>query len=258
MGERHNGVLVQPFPVTQWSLVDRACRGDGDFRREALAVLLHRYLPALRAHLVVTRRMRPEEADDLLQGFVADKIIERNLLDGAAPGRGKFRSFLLATLNNYAVSAHRERTAAKRAPTQGLAALGEAAESVAGAGDDPSEQFAYAWARETVAHALRRMRLECESTGRHDLWRVFECRVVRPALEGAEPVEYAALVRELRLATPLHACSLLTTAKRMFQRNLRAVTADYTADQTGAESELRELREILSRGGAQSALPSRR
>ena len=251
MSKQHDSVRIQPFPATQWSLVDRARQGDDGLRRQALAVLLHRYLPALRAHLVLARRMPPDRADDLLQNFVADKIIERNLLASAAPGRGKFRTFLLATLNNYTISAHRCAAAAKRAPADRVAELGEAAaaEQVAG-GADPSEQFTYAWAKETVGEAVRRMRQECDSSGRADVWRVFEARVVRPALEGVEPVAYERLVRELGLAAPLQACSLLVTGKRMFLRNLRAVAGEYADDGAdGADSEIRELREILSRGG---------
>ena len=258
--EQHNSARGHAFPATQWSLVDRARQSDVDLRRAALAVLLCRYMPALRAYLVLTRRMPQEQADDLLQDFVADKIIERNLLASAEPERGRFRSFLLATLNHYAISAHRSAAAAKRAPAEGVAPLGDAADDhPAGAGADPAEQFNYAWARETIAEALRRMRLECDASGRADLWTVFAGRVVRPAMDGAEPLAYDAIVAELRLATPLQACSLLTTAKRMFLRNLRAVAAEYTADEAGAESEILELREILSRGGrAESTRTPRR
>src|SRR5947208_3626715 len=103
----------ESFPATQWSLVDRARQQDTGARDDALAKLLERYLPALRAHLTLEKRIRPpERADDLLQGFVADKIIEQRLLDHADEGRGKFRSFLLVTLNNYVISQHRGDNAA--------------------------------------------------------------------------------------------------------------------------------------------------
>jgi RNA polymerase sigma-70 factor (ECF subfamily) len=118
---------LQPFPATQWSLVDRARQTDEGGRREAMSDLLVRYLPALRAHLVAERGMPRQRVDDLLQGFVADKIIEQRLLDHAQEGRGKFRSFLLVTLNHYIISEHRSESAAKRSPITGLAELGEMA-----------------------------------------------------------------------------------------------------------------------------------
>jgi hypothetical protein len=76
--------------------------------------------------------------------------------------------------------------------------------------------------------------------------------VVLPSFEGSAPVGYETLVRELKLSSPLAACSLLCTAKRMFSRNLRAVAEEYTEPGAGADSEIEELRRILADGGAQS------
>ncbi|MGH7214464.1 MAG: hypothetical protein ACREIT_06850, partial [Tepidisphaeraceae bacterium] len=94
------------FPSTHWSLVDRAGRApDGSDRREALANLLHRYLPALRCHLIYTRRLDTQTADDLLQAFLADKILEQNTLRHAEQSRGRFRGFLVTALDHF-VSNH--------------------------------------------------------------------------------------------------------------------------------------------------------
>src|SRR4051794_36682601 len=94
------------FPTTRWSLVARAGE-SGDAaeaaRREALGVILGRYLPALRAHLLA-RRVPAGWVDDLLQGFIADKVIEYNLLGYADRGRGKFRTFLLTALDRFAAN----------------------------------------------------------------------------------------------------------------------------------------------------------
>jgi RNA polymerase sigma-70 factor (ECF subfamily) len=246
---------LQPFPATQWSLVDRARQTDEGARREAMSDFLLRYLPALRAHLIAERRMTRERSDDLLQGFVADKIIEQHLLDHAQQGRGKFRSFLLTTLNNYVISQHRSENAAKRLPIAGLAGLGEMAHQVAG-GEDPAESFHVAWARELIAEALRRMNAECVQSQRNDLWTIFQGRVVRPAYEGEEPVGYEQLVKELSLAAPLEACRLLTTAKRMFSRNLRSVASEYAGDQGDTDAEIEDLRKTVADAKTPLARPT--
>src|SRR5882762_2956273 len=80
---RENAIDVARFPSTQWSLVGRAGHITGTRRREALGTLLRRYMPALRAHLVLAKRISPDHADDLVQGFVTDKMIEQNLLGKA-------------------------------------------------------------------------------------------------------------------------------------------------------------------------------
>ena len=85
---REDAAIAIRFPSTQWSLVGRAGQMTGERRREALATVLHRYMPALRAHLVLGRRIPPDRADDLIQGFIADKMIEQNLLSTAEQNRG--------------------------------------------------------------------------------------------------------------------------------------------------------------------------
>jgi DNA-directed RNA polymerase specialized sigma24 family protein len=179
-----------PFPHTQWSLVEQAChRSDADTSAAALSALLQRYLPALRAHLIQNRHVAPDHADDLLQGFVADKIIEQRMLDHAREHRGKLRTFLLATLNNYVVSHHRHDHALKRLPVGGVGGITELDDiDATAAGGDPAWAFNVAWARQLLGEALDRMRAECDSSGRADLWAIFEGRVVLPAFEGAEPI----------------------------------------------------------------------
>ena len=249
---QESGGSFRRFPATEWSLIDRAARSDDSVSRPALADLLQRYLPALRAHLIGDRRMVADRADDLLQGFVADKIIEQDLLAQAQRERGKFRSFLLTTLDRYVISLHRSESALKRRPAGGLAELNDVAHALA-SGDSPAEQFNLVWARELIAEALRRMRAECEAGGRKDIWMVFDARVVRPCFDGQPPVEYPVLVEQLLLKTPMDACRLLTTGKRMFSRNLRAVATEYTSGDDGSvEEEIAELRRILAQCGAQS------
>lgn len=238
------------FPTTQWSLVQRACQTDEAGRREALAALLQKYLPALRSYLITAKHISPQRADDLVQGFIADKIIEQNMLDHARQGKGKFRSFLMVTLNNYVISHHRGEAAAKRAPAQGFAVLDEHAVQVEG-GDDPAEQFNAAWARQLVAEALKRMQAECEQSQRADLWAIFQGRVLRPAFEGQPATDYSELVQQLGLNAPLEACRLLTTAKRMFSRNLRAAASEYASNDGDTGAEIDDLRRILASMGAQ-------
>lgn len=235
------------FPATQWSLVERAKRTDPPTQREALSLLLTRYLPALRTYLSTAKRVSAERADDLLQGFVTDKIVEQNLLSQAKQERGRLRSLLMVALDRYIVSHHRSETAAKRAPVGGVGTLAEGGYDVQAPNADALQSFNVEWARGLIAEAVARTKAECEQGDRTDLWRIFDARVVGPSLYGHEPVAYQQLVEELGLATPLQACALLTTAKRMFARNLRHVAAEYAGeDEVAIESELGDLRRIVS------------
>jgi RNA polymerase sigma-70 factor (ECF subfamily) len=245
MGAESNDIT--PFPQTQWTLLGRAGEITSDGQRQALGDLLRRYLPALRTHLLLQRRLPPERADDLLQAFVSRKVLEQRLIRKADRGRGTFRSFLLRSLNNFVNDELRHDRAAGRSPDGGppldldeQAGLGDAG------ADDPSATFDVAWAREVLSEAVAAMRGECQATRREDIWGVFEGRVLLPSMEGAEPAGYEELIRRFGLASPEQASNVLTTAKRMFARALRSAVAKY-ADAGDVETEIRDLKTILAR-----------
>lgn len=232
------------FPTTHWSLVAEVGLSDADARRAALERLLVRYLPALRAHLLWGKRLPPEEADDLLQEFVAGKIIERGLIGRADAALGKFRTFLLAALDRFAIDESRRQTAKKRSPEDAPLGIGERGDLIA-APPQPSDAFDVAWARSVLAEALKRMREECEAAGRADVWGVFQCRLLEPSLQGTAPVDYEELVARFGLQSPSQASNVLVTAKRMFARALRSVVGEYALGDEEIEAEIRELREVL-------------
>jgi DNA-directed RNA polymerase specialized sigma24 family protein len=234
------------FPTTHWSLVARVGHDAAEARREALGELLVRYLPALGAHLVHGKRLSPADADDLLQDFVATKIIERELIGRADAQLGKFRTFLLTALDRFLIDRIREQAAQKRSPAADrLRPLGDQADQLQA--EEHCDAFDLAWARNVIAETVRLMRAECEASSRMDVWGVFECRLLGPLLNSAEPVEYDELVAKLGLQSPSQASNLLITAKRMFARLMRAVVGEYALGPAEIESEIGELMEILGR-----------
>lgn len=232
------------FPTTQWTGVRHAGQGGAD-GAEALARLLPKYLRPLQAHLVLQRKIPPDRAEDLLQSFVAEKVLERNLVGGAVRERGRFRTFLLVALDRFVSNQFRNERCAKRSPGCGAAAA-EAAEHVADDAPGPAEVFQVAWARQVLADAASRMEQECRSGGRGDIWEVFEARVLAPTLEGAEPVAYEQLAQRHALADVEAARNLLVTGKRMFARSVRGVVREYTGDDGQIDQEIADLRRILA------------
>ncbi len=233
------------FPSTHWSLVAQAAGNPGWVGGEGLDRLLVRYLPPLRAHLVYRKGIAPDRADDLIQEFVACKVLEKGLIGQADRQLGKFRTFLLTALDRFVANRFRDERAMKRAPRDGrLVAIDENAMAMQGH-HDPSDAYDVAWARETIGVALDRMRAECETTGRADVWGLFECRVIAPILEGAESIDYRELVERFRLQSPQQAANLLITAKRMYARILRTVVGEYARDDQEVDAEIAELREAL-------------
>lgn len=239
------------FPVTRWSLVERAGHGSSVVRRQALTELINRYLPALRSHLVLRKRVPPDRADDLLQAFLSDKVLEDRLLKKAEAQRGRFRTFLLTALDHFIISEHRKATARKRSPEH-LQSLGDDPEELGQLGvssePEPSREFDVAWARQLLSEALAEMQAQCVETHRRDVWGVFEQRVLKPMLEDEPPMDYDQLCKQYDLRSVTQASNVLVTAKRMFIRVLREQIAQYEPDEDAIDEEIGELMKALGGG----------
>ena len=90
------------FVTTHWSVVLAAGRSQTTQARAALAELCQTYWYPL--YVYVRRRgYNPHDAQDLTQAFFA-RLLERQSLASADPERGRFRSFMLASMNHFLAS----------------------------------------------------------------------------------------------------------------------------------------------------------
>lgn len=240
---------VNGFPATRWTLIGRAGGADAVARPVAMAELVRAYAPALRAHLTQTVGGDGHRADDLLQGFLADKVLEQRLIGHADPARGRFRTFLLAALDRYVVDVHRHDAARKRSPHGRVLDVDDHRDTLAGRrAATPAEAFDLAWANGVVGEVVATMRDECRLTNRPDLWAVFELRYLNPATDGVAPEPHESIARRLNLGSAQQVSNLLVTAKRMFTRLFRAVVSRYAADKDEMKDEVAELWRTFASG----------
>jgi hypothetical protein len=163
------------------------------------------------------------------------------LIARANPDRGRFRSLLVTSLNNYVVDVYRHQ-----ATTPVAFSLTDSDQISPGIDTDVrSDVFDVAWARELLGDVLRRMQTECTQSRRPDIWGIFESRIVAPILENAKALPYEQLVRRFGFRSPVQAANALVTAKRMFVRILRSVIAEY-AGVSAVDDEIRDLQQILA------------
>jgi len=90
--------VVARFPTTRWTIVSAAGCHSLD-SAGALNELCGAYWFPVYA-FIRRRGYSPEAAEDLSQEFFA-RVLEHDTLSGARRERGKFRSFLLASLTNF-------------------------------------------------------------------------------------------------------------------------------------------------------------
>src|SRR5271155_692938 len=106
----HSG--SRQFATTRWSLVLAAGQRSSPQSSAALATLCENYWYPLYAY-VRRRGHDSDEAQDLTQAFFA-RLLEKNDLAAADPERGRFRSFLLASLKHFLANEWDRQRAQKR------------------------------------------------------------------------------------------------------------------------------------------------
>jgi RNA polymerase sigma factor (sigma-70 family) len=165
------------FVTTRWSMILSAATlgGEEQRARDALAELCRTYWRPIFS-FVRARGHSIEDAQDLTQDFFVT-ILKKNWLHHADRNRGRFRSLLLRSLQNFLINAAEKTHAHKRgggvefiswdnwmaeAPSQ-LSIPVQALDSL-----PPERIFDLTWATAVVEHAFQRLREECESKGK--LW----------------------------------------------------------------------------------------
>jgi RNA polymerase sigma factor (sigma-70 family) len=193
------------FVTTRWSIILSAATGEGGEQkaRNALAELCRTYWRPIFS-FVCQRGYSIEDAQDLTQDFFV-KILEGQWLEHADPNRGRFRSLLLKSLQNFLVNAAERTHTRKRggdvefvswddwmaeAPSE-LSIPAQALDSL-----PPERLFDLRWATTVVEQALRRLREECEGKGRLRLFHALSGYLTRERDE----VSYANLSAALGVA----------------------------------------------------------
>jgi DNA-directed RNA polymerase specialized sigma24 family protein len=92
-------VRKDQFPITKWTIVLKAAEDTSQQSQEALATLCKAYWYPLYA-FVRRRGYSPEQAQDLTQEFFA-RLLEKHYVRDCRRERGRFRSFLLASLKHF-------------------------------------------------------------------------------------------------------------------------------------------------------------
>lgn len=237
-------VAIDGFPSTHWATIAAARDADPAVRRRALARVVERYFEPLRGRLLSRWNLSPDQADDLLQDFLAGPVLEDRLIEEARQEKGRFRGFLVTVLDRFASNALRDAGRLKRSPPAGNGKKREPDE-IACPGARPEEAFDVAWARSVLRQALHRMHDHCLATGRETMWLLFESRVLVPTLTGRDAEGYDVLVPKLHFTDAEHAQTVLVNAKRMFTRAMRSVVSEYESDSKMIQREIDELRKIL-------------
>lgn len=243
-----------PFAPTQWSVILAAGESQAgpEVAQVALGQLCQIYWPPLYS-FVRSRGYAIHDAQDLTQSFFA-YLIEHKIYARVNPRKGKFRSFLLASLKNLLADAHDRAQTLKRGGGRECLPLNEEqveeAESLfqthcpfAGSTDE-DRLFERTWAETLVAGALCRLAAGYKGESKEKLFEELKMFLTG----GADPLPtYAELAA--RLGAPASTLrSDVTRLRARYRETLRAEVRRTVERESEVEGELRELLRVLTSG----------
>jgi len=249
-GDR-GGNRPREFVTTRWSLILSAVNGSEEQKaRDALAELCRTYWRSVFS-FVCRRGYSTQDAQDLTQDFFIT-ILKENWLHHADRSRGRFRSLLLKSLQNFLVNAAEKAHAHKRgggtefiswddwmAEAQSQSSIPiQALDSV-----PPEHIFDLTWATTVVEHAFQRLREECESKGKLWLFQALSSHLT----DERDELSYANLSAELEMAETAVKKQLHNMRQR-YRNLLRDEVSQTVEDPADVDDEIRYLCASLATG----------
>ena len=241
-----------PFAPTHWSLILAAAQSQTppEIAEAALAQLCQTYWAPL-YHFVRSRGHPLHDAEDLTQSFFGH-LIEHKIYARADREKGKFRSFLLASLQNFLANAYRCEQAQKRGGGRDFLPLNESQIEAAellfqthlAPLDSPNEDrvFEQSWAEALVDAALTRLSAEYAAEGKKELFETLKVFLTA----NADPLPtYDQLAEQLGIPSSTLR-SHVTRLRTRYRAALRAEVRRTVESDAEVDGELRELLRVLT------------
>jgi RNA polymerase sigma-70 factor (ECF subfamily) len=228
---------ARQFVTTHWSVVVRA----GGKSAAALEKLCQTYWYPLYAY-VRRQGHSPEDAQDLTQEFFA-KLIAKHYLGDVDRSKGKFRSFLLASLKHFLANEWDKAHAQKRGGGQTIVSLDAETRYKLEPADNISADkiFERRWALTLLDEVLKRVREEYAADGKTKLF-----DQLKVTLTGERStIPYAELGAQLGMSGGAVKVAVHRLRQR-YRDALRDEIAETVAGPEEVEEELRQLFAALS------------
>jgi len=232
------------FLTTHWSLLE-AAGSDQDTEGKALiGLLLERYWKPVYCYL---RRQGHgnEDAKDLTQDFFHDIVLGHNLIETADKSKGRFRTYLLVSLDRYLIKVRQKQQAQKRIPQEKLVPFNvmnyDQLPSVVNE-LSPSESFNYAWVSTLLEQVLEKVENQCHRDGFSTHWYLFSERILEPILTAQNPPSLDKLCCKYQVENTTKASNMIITVKRRFATVLQKHLRDLVVSDEQVIEEFEEIK----------------
>jgi RNA polymerase sigma-70 factor (ECF subfamily) len=231
------------FPTTHWSRVLAAGDPGSPSAREALAELCQSYWFPLYAY-IRRRGHDPDRAQELTQDLFV-RLLEKDVLAAADPGRGRFRAYLRAVCADFLANRRDRERARKRGGDRVFIPIDVAEAELRYAGEPAHEWtaerlFDRSWALILLGRVLDRLRSEYDRAG----LAVTFAELSLVLTEGTGAVPYATLAERLGVSEGA-ARVAVHRLRRRYGALLRAEIGATVDDPAEVDNEIRDLYSAL-------------
>lgn len=232
------------FPTTHWTVINALKRVDLKDKESLFIEFVEQYTPAFRYHLIYSRGCKQEaDLDDMVQGFLSDKFVFKNILEHVHQDKGRLRDYLRRCLDNYVYEKHRSKTSS--AWNNRISWEDHTDDASQHLSPEAACPFDVGWAKTVMTEAIIQTKDQFFHSQRQHVWDVFDLCIVRPLFTGVEPISYQQLAEEMGLSVKA-VQNRRVSAVRAFGKHLTAVISEYVGnDPKLIDAEIAELNVIM-------------
>ena len=236
------------FLTTHWSLIEDVKKHKNK-DRALIGLLLEQYWKPVYCYLR-RKGYDNEQAKDLTQGFFHEIVLNRHLLERADSEKGRFRTLLLHTLNQYLIDEYRKEAARKHIPKDKLVPLDIDDQQVLPemvSQFDAEQSFNYVWKADLLERVLAEVKDRYTKRGMETHWYVFRDRLLEPSLEDHEAPSLNQICQRYSVDDEATASNMLKTVKRLFRSVLEKHVRQTVLSGEAIEEELREIFKFMGK-----------
>lgn len=220
-------------------MLDAGASGQSYDSSQALEKLCQDYWPPVYAW-IRRRGQSHEEAEDLTQEFFAS-LLHYDSLASVDRARGRFRSFMLASLKNFLLNQHKRATAQKRGGGKQIVSMDATPEwqweQLAEEREaNPEEAYDRHWVKTLLNRVVNRLRNEFESVGQGERFQVLKMYL----LAGEASLPYAEAAETLN-SSESAVKSAIYKLRQRYREMIRSEVAQTLSDPTQVDDEIRHL-----------------
>ena len=232
------------FKTTHWSVVLDARDGKGANASSAMETLCRAYWFPLYA-FVRRQGYSPVDAEDLTQGFFT-RLLEKDYLATVGREKGRFRSFLLATIKHFMADERDKALALKRGGGQSFVPLDfhQAEDRYRQELSDdftPEKLYERRWVLTLMSVVFERLEKNYDDAGKHELYQVIQ------EFLGGDPdsANYAAAAHRLDMSEGAVRVAV-HRMRRRYGELFREEVAKTISNESEIEDEIRHIQNVLS------------